>query len=68
MKPIGCKCPHCESKRKLARAEARVAKKRAKARAEKRALKKMNGHALNGHAVLAKGRKGKGKGKGKGKA
>ena len=63
LKPIGCKCAHCEKKRKLERAEARLAKKRAKARAEKRALKKMNGHALNGHAVLAKGRKRKGKGK-----
>ena len=52
LKPIGCKCAHCEQKRKVARAEARVAKKRAKARAEKRALKKkLNGHALNGHAV-----------------
>jgi SET domain-containing protein len=51
LKPIGCKCAHCEKKRKLARAEARAAKKRAKARAEKRALNlKMNGYALNGHA------------------
>jgi SET domain-containing protein len=62
LKPIGCKCPHCENKRKIERAEARAAKKRAKARAEKRALKKkMNGHALNGHAVLAKARKRAGK-------
>ena len=51
LKPIGCKCTHCEKKRKLARAEARAARKRAKARAEKRAAKlKLNGHALNGHA------------------
>ena len=52
MKPIGCKCDWCEKKRKIERAEARLAKKRAKTRAEKRALKlKMNGHALNGHAI-----------------
>lgn len=52
LKPIGCKCAWCEKKRKLARAEARLAKKRAAARAEKRALKqKLNGHALNGHAL-----------------
>ena len=52
LKPIGCKCAACENKRKIARAEARIAKKRAKARAEKRALKlQMNGHALNGHAL-----------------
>ena len=58
LKPIGCKCTHCENKRKIERAETRAAKKRAKARAEKRALKKkLNGHALNGHAVLAKARK-----------
>ena len=51
LKPIGCKCASCETKRKIARSEARVAKKRARARAEKRALKlKLNGHALNGHA------------------
>src|SRR5512139_3605022 len=30
LKPIGCKCAHCENKRKLERAEARAAKKRAK--------------------------------------
>lgn len=47
LKPIGCKCAHCEKKRKLARAEARLAKKRAKARAEKRGLK-LNGHAFRG--------------------
>ena len=58
LKPIGCKCAHCEKKRKIARAEARVVKKRAKARAEKRALKlKMNGHALNGHAFDGVSRK-----------
>jgi len=51
LKPIGCKCAHCEKKRKIARAEARATKKRAKARAEKRAGKqKLNGHVLNGHA------------------
>lgn len=54
LKPIGCKCPHCERKRKLARAEAREVRKKQKARAEKRAQKlnghKTNGAALNGHA------------------
>lgn len=58
LKPIGCKCAHCEKKRKIARAEARAEKKRAKARAEKRALKlKMNGHAMNGHAFGGVSRK-----------
>jgi len=55
LKPIGCKCTHCEKKRKLARAEAREALKKQKVRAAKRALKlnghKTNGKALNGHAV-----------------
>lgn len=55
LKPIGCKCPSCEKKRKAARAEEREVRKRAKARAEKRALK-LNGHkanakAMNGHAL-----------------
>lgn len=39
LKPIGCKCDHCEKKRKLARAEERAARKRKKARAVKKALK-----------------------------
>lgn len=61
LKPIGCKCTHCEKKRKLARAEAREARKKQKARAEKRALKmnghKVNGAALNGHAKSGPARK-----------
>jgi hypothetical protein len=55
LKPIGCKCPFCEKKRKIVRAEERETRKRAKARAEKRALKlngdKANGKATNGHAL-----------------
>jgi hypothetical protein len=39
LKPIGCKCDHCEKKRKLKRAEERAAKKVAKAKAEKKAAK-----------------------------
>lgn len=39
LKPIGCKCDHCEAKRKLARAEQRAARRRKAARAAKRALK-----------------------------
>lgn len=55
LKPIGCKCPSCETKRKLARAEARAARKRAKARADKRALKlKLNGHAVSGALLIGK--------------
>src|ERR1700712_2097058 len=58
LKPIGCKCDACETKRRKLRAEERAVKKRAKARAEKRAAKAksalnksaLNGTALNGHA------------------
>src|SRR5437763_11798782 len=38
-KPIGCKCPSCEAKRKKLRAEARVERAKVKARAERRAEK-----------------------------
>jgi hypothetical protein len=48
LKPIGCKCVSCETKRKAARAEERARKKRAAARRRKRAL---NGHGANGHAA-----------------
>ena len=52
LKPIGCKCAPCENKRKIARAEARAAKKRAEGASGKAGAKlKMNGHALNGHAI-----------------
>jgi hypothetical protein len=40
LKPIGCKCAHCEKKRKEKRAEARAERARLKARAERKALKK----------------------------
>jgi SET domain-containing protein len=55
LKPIGCKCASCETKRKKLRAEEREKKKRAKARAEKRAAKAAvngsagNGKLMNGH-------------------
>src|ERR1700761_1540217 len=39
LKPIGCKCPSCEAKRKKQRAEARAEKARLKARAERKAQK-----------------------------
>jgi hypothetical protein len=48
LKPIGCKCVSCETKRKAARAEERAKKKRAAARRQKRAL---NGQAVNGQAT-----------------
>ena len=48
LKPIGCKCVSCETKRKAARAEERARKKRAAARRRKRA---MNGHGANGDAA-----------------
>ena|SRR5579871_6029530 len=47
LKPIGCRCVSCVTKRKAARAEERAKKKRAAARRLKRA---MNGHGANGHA------------------
>ncbi len=47
LKPIGCRCTSCETKRKAARAEERAKKKRALARRQKRAL---NGQVLNGNA------------------
>jgi len=40
LKPIGCKCEHCEKKRAKKRAEARAEKLRLKLRAEKKAAKK----------------------------
>lgn len=40
LKPIGCKCEHCEKKRAKKRAEARAEKLRLKLKAEKRAAKK----------------------------
>ncbi|MGL5166371.1 MAG: SET domain-containing protein [Afipia sp.] len=40
LKPIGCKCEHCEKKRAKKRAEARAEKLRLKLKAEKKAAKK----------------------------
>jgi uncharacterized protein len=51
LKPIGCKCTSCETKRKAARAEERAKKRRAAARRERRAL---NGQSLNGKAAIGK--------------
>lgn len=39
LKPIGCKCDHCEKKRKKQRAEARAEKAKLKLKAEKKAAK-----------------------------
>ena len=39
LKPIGCKCPSCETKRKKLRAEARAERAGMKARAERKAAK-----------------------------
>jgi SET domain-containing protein len=62
LKPIGCKCPSCENKRKKQRAEARAERAKVKARTEGKAKKvapkaakkkKLNGHAVgkpNGRA------------------
>lgn len=60
LKPIGCLCVSCESKRKLARAEERAKKKRAKARAETRAAgKAINGRTMNGKTANGKTANGK---------
>ena len=40
LKPIGCKCDHCEKKRAKKRAEERAEKRRLKLKAEKKAAKK----------------------------
>jgi uncharacterized protein len=51
LKPIGCKCTSCETRRKAVRAEERARKKRAAARRQQRAL---NGRGANGHATAKK--------------
>src|SRR6516164_3148010 len=63
LKPIGCKCPSCETKRKKLRAEARAERARVKARAERKAekagskgTKAAKKKKLNGHAVAKKSR------------
>ena len=53
LKPIGCKCVACETKRKKQRAEARAEKLRLKAKAERKALKE----AEKQKAKAAKARK-----------
>jgi uncharacterized protein len=63
LKPIGCKCRSCETRRKAVRAEERAKKKRALARRQKRALlngQTLNGKAGNGKALKSKGLNGKG--------
>lgn len=45
LKPIGCKCDHCEKKRAKKRAEARAEKLRLKLKAEKKAAKKADKQA-----------------------
>jgi uncharacterized protein len=54
LKPIGCKCDACESKRKKKRAEARAERLRLKARAERRALKKAEKQAEKAKKLRAK--------------
>lgn len=63
LKPIGCKCPSCEAKRKKQRAEARAERAKVKARAERKTQKAVAKDAkgakkrkLNGHAVTRKSR------------
>ena len=57
LKPIGCKCPSCEKKRKKQRAEARAERAKVKARAERKAQKagakkqKLNGKHINGKTI-----------------
>lgn len=46
LKPIGCKCDHCEKKRAKKRAEARAEKLRLKLKAEKKAAKKADKQAV----------------------
>lgn len=67
LKPIGCKCPSCETKRKKLRAEARAERAKVKARAERKAQKADAKSAskgatkkkLNGHAVAKKNGRGR---------
>jgi hypothetical protein len=65
LKPIGCKCPSCETKRKKLRAEARAERAKVKARAERKAQKagakttatkkkKLNGKHFGGKVGRAK--------------
>ncbi|MES1150020.1 MAG: SET domain-containing protein [Bradyrhizobium guangdongense] len=64
LKPIGCKCASCETKRKKLRAEARAERARVKARAERKAQKatgkaaakkKLNGKHFNGKVGRVRG-------------
>ncbi|UTD28520.1 SET domain-containing protein [Bradyrhizobium sp. WD16] len=54
LKPIGCKCDHCEKKRKLARAEARAAKAGTGNRAAGRATTKATTKAKSKARTKAK--------------
>ncbi|WP_441237167.1 SET domain-containing protein [Bradyrhizobium sp. 930_D9_N1_4] len=57
LKPIGCKCPSCEAKRKKQRAEERAERAKVKARKAKKVVAKSSKtkaakkKKLNGHAV-----------------
>lgn len=62
LKPIGCKCDHCEKKRAKKRAEARAEKLRLKLKAEKKAAKKADKQAEKaGKKAVAPKRKPAGK-------
>ncbi len=66
LKPIGCKCDACETKRKKKRAEARAEKLRLKAKAEKKALRKAEKQAAKAREKLEQNSKQKLNGKSNG--
>ncbi|HXQ05844.1 MAG TPA: SET domain-containing protein-lysine N-methyltransferase [Bradyrhizobium sp.] len=66
LKPIGCKCDACETKRKKKRAEARAEKLRLKAKAEKKALRKAEKQAAKAREQLEQNSKQKLNGKSNG--
>lgn len=57
LKPIGCKCDHCEKKRAKKRAEARAEKLRLKLKAEKKAAKKALKNVARATKTVAKAAK-----------
>jgi hypothetical protein len=68
LKPIGCKCAHCEAKRKLARAEARASKpgkaaKAGKAKAKSANTKSAKTKSAKSKSAKSKSRSTKGSGK-----
>ncbi|EGP06997.1 TolA protein [Bradyrhizobiaceae bacterium SG-6C] len=54
LKPIGCKCDHCEKKRAKKRAQARAEKLRLKLKAEKKAAKKADKAARKATTAVGK--------------